>query len=118
MNGKQEKRRHHGKSNPDVIMPAPIPVLELPKGYAVVFESLNGRIAKERIKAVLSANKAMVLMYWDFGMVILQRQKEEGWGPGNQILVRTKGVELGFGQRHVSAPYRYARASACWRKCK
>jgi predicted nuclease of restriction endonuclease-like (RecB) superfamily len=54
--------------------------LELPKGYAVVFESLNGRIAKERIKAVLSANKAMVLMYWDFGMAILQRQKEEGWG--------------------------------------
>jgi hypothetical protein len=28
----------------------------------------------------MSANVAMVLMYWDIGQCILQRQQQEGWG--------------------------------------
>jgi predicted nuclease of restriction endonuclease-like (RecB) superfamily len=42
--------------------------------------SLKKRIQQERIKAVLSANCAMVMLYWDIGASILERQKTEGWG--------------------------------------
>jgi len=40
---------------------------------------LKERITRDRMKAVLSANSAMVLMYWDIGRAILERQQNEGW---------------------------------------
>ena len=42
--------------------------------------SLKKRIQQERIKTVLSANCAMVMLYWDIGTSILERQQTEGWG--------------------------------------
>ena len=73
-------RKTRGSSKPEVMMPVPASLLEMPEGYAAFFLGLKERIARERIKAVLSANSAMVLMYWDIGRAILERQKEEGWG--------------------------------------
>ena len=32
------------------------------------------------MRVVLAANSAMVLLYWDIGRVILDRQASEGWG--------------------------------------
>jgi len=32
------------------------------------------------LRVVLAANSAMVLLYWDIGRVILDRQASEGWG--------------------------------------
>lgn len=61
-------------------MPVPASLLEMPAGYAAFFAGLKERIARERIRAVLSANSAMVLMYWDIGQSILERQNQEGWG--------------------------------------
>lgn len=52
----------------------------MPESYTSFFEAIKGRIARERIKAVLSANAAMVLMYWDIGSQILEKQQMEGWG--------------------------------------
>ncbi len=80
MNKKKQERHHLGRSKPEVILPAPMPTLALPDGYVLFLENLKERIAKERLKAVLSASTAMILMYWDFGNEILQRQKQEGWG--------------------------------------
>jgi len=73
-------RKTRGSSKPDVMMPVPASLLEMPAGYAAFFAGLKERIARERIKAVLSANSAMVLMYWDIGRSILERQHKEGWG--------------------------------------
>jgi len=53
---------------------------ELPEDYAVTLAELKQRIAGERLRMVLSANAAMVLLYWDIGRTILQRQASEGWG--------------------------------------
>nr|NJM02278.1 DUF1016 domain-containing protein [Desulfobacula sp.] len=61
-------------------MPVPAALPDLPQGYAVFFSDLKDRITRERIKAVLSANSAMVLLYWDIGRAILERQQTEGWG--------------------------------------
>ncbi len=73
-------RKTRGSSKPEVMMPVPASLLEMPAGYAAFFAGLKERIARERIRAVLSANSAMVLMYWDIGQSILERQNQEGWG--------------------------------------
>lgn len=52
----------------------------MPSSYSKFFAAIKERINRERIKAVLSANSAMVLMYWDIGNRILEKQHNEGWG--------------------------------------
>jgi predicted nuclease of restriction endonuclease-like (RecB) superfamily len=78
--GSKNVRKTRGSSKPEVMFPVPSSRMELPKGYAEFFAELKKRIARERIKAVLSANSTLVLMYWDIGQDILERQKKEGWG--------------------------------------
>jgi predicted nuclease of restriction endonuclease-like (RecB) superfamily len=73
-------RKSRGRNKPDVIMPAPAPLREMPKKYGEFLTKLKERISRERFKAILSANSALVLMYWDIGQSILERQHDEGWG--------------------------------------
>ncbi len=54
--------------------------LLLPVGYDALLGGLRKRIAEERVRVVLSANAAMVSLYWEIGVAILARQAEEGWG--------------------------------------
>ena len=42
--------------------------------------SAKRRIQEERLQVVLAANAAMVLLYWDIGRMILERQDRAGWG--------------------------------------
>jgi predicted nuclease of restriction endonuclease-like (RecB) superfamily len=53
---------------------------ELPRGYAKTLGEIKQRIQHERLRVVLSANSAMVLLYWDIGRMILDRQERAGWG--------------------------------------
>lgn len=62
------------------MIPSSPPLLDMPEGYAGFLADLKERITHERIRAVLSANAAMVLLYWDIGHSILDRQEQEGWG--------------------------------------
>ncbi len=48
--------------------------------YREFLESLKARIRSARIRAALSANRELVLLYWQIGREILQRQQQEGWG--------------------------------------
>lgn len=48
--------------------------------YSGFLAELRTRIAQERIRTLMSANAAMVLLYWDIGRAILEHQKAEGWG--------------------------------------
>ncbi|MCF8130832.1 MAG: DUF1016 N-terminal domain-containing protein [Deltaproteobacteria bacterium] len=52
----------------------------LPTDYVKVLKTLKERIQTERLRVTLAANSAMVLLYWDIGNVILERQQQEGWG--------------------------------------
>jgi predicted nuclease of restriction endonuclease-like (RecB) superfamily len=45
-----------------------------------VLAEIKQRIRTERLKTVLAANSAMVLLYWEIGQLILDRQEREGWG--------------------------------------
>lgn len=52
----------------------------LPAAYAAALSELKARIREERVRIVLAANQALVLLYWDIGRIIAARQREEGWG--------------------------------------
>ena len=53
---------------------------ELPVGYAEMLGEIKLRIQQERLRVVLAANAAMVMLYWDIGRMILDRQERAGWG--------------------------------------
>ena len=73
-------RKQRGKAKENVVFPLPEALSALPDGYPAFIQAIKEKIASERIKSVLSANADMVLMYWDIGRSILERQKNEGWG--------------------------------------
>jgi len=52
----------------------------LPTGYAELLENLKSRIRTARVQAALAVNRELVLLYWDIGRSILERQEQEGWG--------------------------------------
>jgi len=53
---------------------------QLPAGYAELLESLKMHIRQAQVRAALSVNRELVLLYWHIGREILQRQQREGWG--------------------------------------
>jgi predicted nuclease of restriction endonuclease-like (RecB) superfamily len=52
----------------------------LPKGYDQLLGKLKERIRSAQLRAGLAVNREMVLLYWQIGRDILQRQAQEGWG--------------------------------------
>ena len=87
MNGERDKKHEteqrrvrNVKQKDGIVMLVPVSQTDLPHGYANLLASLKKRIQQERIKTVLSANCAMVMLYWDIGASILERQQTEGWG--------------------------------------
>jgi predicted nuclease of restriction endonuclease-like (RecB) superfamily len=52
----------------------------LPEGYEELLGQLKERIRSAQIRAGLAVNREMVLLYWQIGRDILQRQAQQGWG--------------------------------------
>jgi len=77
---KKDERRVMGQPSEGVTIPVAEPLATMPEGYLSFFAAIKDLIARERIKAVMAANAAMVLMYWDIGRQILEKQRAEGWG--------------------------------------
>jgi predicted nuclease of restriction endonuclease-like (RecB) superfamily len=73
-------RRSRGKTRAGASFPVPPSRIELPSDYAETLSEIKRRIQQERLRVVLAANSAMVLLYWDIGRMILDRQNHEGWG--------------------------------------
>lgn len=48
--------------------------------YGSLLDDVKGRIRQAQTRAVLSANREMLALYWDVGRLIQGRQKAEGWG--------------------------------------
>jgi predicted nuclease of restriction endonuclease-like (RecB) superfamily len=69
-----------GKTRAGASFPGPSPLAELPRDYAKTLAAIKHRIHQERLRVVLAANSAMVLLYWDIGRMILDRQERSGWG--------------------------------------
>jgi len=76
----EEKRNSRGRQKPQASFPVAGNKLDLPRDYQTTLTNLKERIANERLRVTLSANAAMVLLYWDIGQTILERQEQQGWG--------------------------------------
>ncbi len=75
-----DKRKHRGRSKEQVSFPIADNLSAMPENYKRFIRDLKAKIQKERLQSILSANSAMILMYWDIGKAILTQQKAEGWG--------------------------------------
>lgn len=53
---------------------------ELPANYPELLHEIKDRIQKARVKAALSVNRELILLYWEIGRRILESQEQEGWG--------------------------------------
>lgn len=58
----------------------PAGLIEPPTGYADWLADLKVRIHSAQQRATLAVNRELVLLYWQIGRDILQRQAEQGWG--------------------------------------
>lgn len=75
-----ENRKQRGVEKDQVVFPLPEVLKNMPEGYAGFIMQIKEQILKKRLETVLAANSAMIIMYWEIGNAILQRQKNEGWG--------------------------------------
>ena len=68
--------------------------------------NIKNQVKKTQIKAALSANKELILLYWSIGKTIAEKQKDNGWGT-NMIEKLAKDLQntfpdmAGFSQRNV-----------------
>lgn len=58
----------------------PPALTEPPKGYADWLADLKTRIHTAQQRAALAVNRELVLLYWQIGRDILERQAKQGWG--------------------------------------
>ncbi|MBM4119103.1 DUF1016 domain-containing protein [bacterium] len=77
---KAESRLARGHARPGASVPVASPRAVVPADYVFAFAEIKSRIERERLRVVLAANAAMVLLYWDVGRMILARQEQAGWG--------------------------------------
>jgi len=75
--------------------------------YSIMLQEIKDRIRQAQFKAIMSANVEMLLMYWDVGRIITERQSTEGWGAKIiQRLARDIRNELpeikGFSERNLN----------------
>ena len=74
------ERQQRGRVDRTVMFPVAPPAEEVPQGYSEWLGDLKRRVQVERLHIVLTSNMAMVMLYWDLGLRILQKQERDGWG--------------------------------------
>jgi hypothetical protein len=50
----------------------------LPVGYAGLLADLKARVQAAQIRAVVSVNRELILLYWDIGRIIVEAQTTKG----------------------------------------
>jgi len=66
--------------NQEIVQQPLAQLVRIPTGYKELLEDLKNRICNSQLRAGLAVNKELILLYWDIGCQILQRQQKEGWG--------------------------------------
>ena len=78
--GPASDRKQRGRVDRSVTFPVAPPASDMPADYATWFTDLKARIHRERLRVVFASNAVMVLLYWDIGRSILDKQADQGWG--------------------------------------
>jgi len=113
----QRKMNVIAKEKDDITVPVADITRIMPDEYILFLNDLKTRIKNERIKTLLSANYALVMLYWDIGNAILKKQHEEGWGTG---VIDRMAYDLkeefpdmrGFSARNLKYMRKFAE---CWK---
>ena len=85
------------------------------QNYLSTLESLKSKIKTAQIKAHLSVNKEMLILYWQIGKTILEKQQAEGWGTkvikrlSEDLLKEFKNMS-GFSARNLEFMQQFALA--------
>lgn len=74
------ERRQRGRVDRSAAFPVAAPAGDMPADYAAWLGEIKSRIQGERLRLVLASNSVMVMLYWDIGRRILQKQAEQGYG--------------------------------------
>lgn len=53
-----------------------------PRTYAALLSGIKSRIRDAQVRAAISVNRELILLYWTIGREILARQQNTGWGSG------------------------------------
>jgi len=56
------------------------PSTALPAGYTTLLADLKARVRAAQLRAVVSVNRELILLYWDIGRIIVEAQKTKGYG--------------------------------------
>jgi len=87
--------------------------LQPPSGYAALLKEIKQRVRTAQVRAALSVNRELILLYWSIGRDISSRFNSEGWGTkvidrlAKDLGTEFPGVE-GFSPRNL----RYMRSFA------
>lgn len=74
------ERKQRGRVDRSAAFPVAVPAGDMPADYAAWLSEIKTRIQGERLRLVLASNSVMVMLYWDIGRRILQKQAEQGYG--------------------------------------
>ncbi len=58
----------------------------LPAGYAPFLADLKARVRAAQLRAAVSVNRDLIVLYWDIGKAIVERQNNHKWG--DQVIDR------------------------------
>ena len=61
----------------------------LSAGYATLLTDLKARVRAAQLRAAVSVNRELILLYWDIGKIIVESQKTKGYG--KQVVERLAG---------------------------
>jgi predicted nuclease of restriction endonuclease-like (RecB) superfamily len=86
-----------------------------PANYGDTLKAIQQRVRLERTRVILSANAALILLYWDIGRLIVDRQDREGWGAKvierlGRDLRKSFPEMLGFSTRNLQFMRSFAEA--------
>ena len=87
----------------------------LPDGYAETLADIETRVAASRNRALLRVNAELILLYWQIGGLILERQRSQGWGTRvierlSADLRRAFPDQQGFSARNLAYMRNFAAA--------
>lgn len=88
---------------------------ELKSEYIELVNILKQKIQSAQQKAVLSVNRDLVILYWEIGHHILQRQEKEGWGAKiidnlSRDLTKSFPEMKGFSSRNLKYLRKFAQS--------
>ena len=76
------------------------------KGYIELLNEIKQNVVNSRIQAVKAVNSELINLYWIIGKLILERQKEHGWGKSiveklSKDLQHEMPLQTGFSSRNL-----------------